>query len=69
MPKKSTSYSRLLLVDCISHYGNDLVASVFFNVHLVRKSPTEFYIPICAFMELHFNDNLPCLINLALYVK
>ncbi len=45
------------------------VASVFFNVHLVCKSPTEFSTPICAFMELHFNDNLPCLVNLALYVK
>ncbi len=55
----------LFLVDCASHYGNDLAASVFFNVRIVSKSPTEFSPPICAFMELSLNANLPCLVNLA----
>ncbi len=39
--------------------------SVFFNVHLVSKSPTEFSPHISAFMELCSNANLPCLVNQA----
>ncbi len=56
----------LLLVDFTGHYGNDL--SVFFNVRIVSKSHAEFSPPICAFMESRSNDNLPCLVNLALNV-
>ncbi len=40
-------------------------ASVFFNVHIVSKSPAEFFPPIGAFMELCSNANLPCLVNFA----
>ncbi len=67
--QKSMSQRRwqlLLLVDCTDHYGNYLVKSVFFNVHIVSKSPAEFSPPIGAFMELLSNANLPCLVNLAL---
>ncbi len=31
----------LFLVDCIGHYENDLAASVFFNMHIVSRSPAE----------------------------
>ncbi len=41
------------------------IASVFFNVHIVSKSPAELSPPICAFMEMRSNANLPCLVNLA----
>ncbi len=44
----------------------DLAASVFFNVHIVSKSPAECSPPIGAFMELCSNANLPCMVNLAL---
>ncbi len=53
------------MVDRAGHYGNDLSASVFFNVHIVSKSHAEFSPPIDAFMELLSNANLPCLVNLA----
>ncbi len=56
----------LLFVNCVGHYGNDLAASVFFNVHIVSKSPAECSPPIGAFMELCSNVNLPRLVNLAL---
>ncbi len=39
---------------------------LFFNVHIVSKSPAECSPPIGAFMELCSNANLPCLENLAL---
>ncbi len=58
----------LLLVDCAGNDGNDLAASIFFNVRIVSKSPTEFSPPIGAFMELRSNANLPYLANLALNV-
>ncbi len=48
------------------HYGNDLAASVFFNMRIVSKTPAEFFSRIGAFMELRSNANLPCLVNLAL---
>ncbi len=42
---------------------------LFFNVHIVSKSPTEFSTPIGAFMELRSNANLPCFVNLAQFIK
>ncbi len=54
MPKKACLKAGsivLLLVDCAGHYGNDLAASVFFNVCIVSKSPAELCPPIRAFME------------------
>ncbi len=39
---------------------------LFFNLHIICKSPTEFCTPICAFMELRSNANLACLVNLGL---
>ncbi len=39
---------------------------LFFNVHIVSKSPAEISPPIGAFMELRSNSNLPSLVNLAL---
>ncbi len=47
----------LLFVDCAGHYGNNLAASVFFNMHIVSKLPAEFPPPICTFIEL---CNLRC---------
>ncbi len=44
------------------------VVSVFFNVHLISRSPAEFSPPIGTFMELRSNARLPCLVNLALNV-
>ncbi len=41
---------------------------MFFNVRIVSKSPAELSPPIGAFMELRYNANLPCLVNLALSV-
>lgn len=38
---------------------------LIFDVRIVSKSPTEFYPPIGAFMELRSNAILPCLVNLA----
>jgi len=40
------------------------VASVFFNVRIVSKSPAEFSPSISDFMELRSIANLPCLVNL-----
>ncbi len=51
-------------VNCAGHYGNYLAVSVFFNVHIVSKSPAEFSTPICIVLELR-----SCLVNLALGVK
>ncbi len=56
------------MVDCAGHYGNDLALSVFSEVRIVSKSPTEFSPSIGAFMELRSNANLPCLLNLALKI-
>ncbi len=39
------------MVDFTGHYGNDLAASLFFNVRIVSK--TEFPPPIGVFIELH----------------
>ncbi len=38
---------------------------MFFKVRIGSKSPAEFSPPIGAFMELRYNANLPCLVNLA----
>ncbi len=40
------------------------VASVFFNLHIVSKSPAEIYPPIGAVLELRSRTNLPCLVKL-----
>ncbi len=42
------------------------VASVFFNLHVVSKSPAEISTPIGALLELCSRANLPCLVKLAL---
>ncbi len=44
------------------------VASVFFNLRFVSKSPAEISIPIGALLELRSRANLPCLVKLALKV-
>ncbi len=44
------------------------VASVFFNLQVVSKSPTEISTLICNVLELRSRANLPCLLNLALGV-
>ncbi len=36
---------------------------LFFNVRIVSKSPEELSPPICTFMELRTNANLPFLVN------
>ncbi len=41
------------------------VASVFCNLCIVSKSPTEISTPICAVLELCSRANLPCLVKLA----
>ncbi len=46
-------------LDCAGHYGNNLAASVFFNVCIVNKSPAEFSPPIGGFMELRSNALCP----------
>ncbi len=36
------------LVDCVGHYGNDLAASVFFNLCIVSRSPCRtFHYHLC----------------------
>lgn len=42
----------LSLKDWVGHYGNEPAASVFFNIRIVRKSPTEISTPINDFMGL-----------------
>ncbi len=42
------------------------VASVFFNLRVVSKSPAEIYTPIGAVLELRSRNNLPRLVKLAL---
>ncbi len=43
------------------------VASVFFNLCIVIKSPAEMSLPIGAVLELRSSANLPCLVKLALH--
>ncbi len=42
------------------------VASVFFNLRIVSKSPAEFSPPIGVVLELRSRANLPCLVKLSL---
>lgn len=49
-----------LLTDLLQHYRG---VSVFFFFYAVRL-PTELSTPICNFMGLQSNTNLPCLVNL-----
>ncbi len=58
----------MLLVDCMGHYVN-LAASVFFNLHIVSRSPTKLSTTSGALMILQSLANLPCLVNLALRVQ
>lgn len=48
----------LILIDRVGHYGNDLTASVFFNVRTVSKSPAELSTPISALMGLWFRKSV-----------
>ncbi len=41
------------------------VVSVFFNLHVVSKSPAEISTPIGTVLELRSRANLPCLVKLA----
>ncbi len=41
---------------------------MFFNFHIVSKSPAEISTPISAVLELSSRANLPCLVKLALRV-
>ncbi len=45
------------------------VASVFFNLRIVSKSPAEISMHIGAVLELHSHANLPCLVKLALKMQ
>ena len=56
------------MVDCAGHYENDLAVSVFFNVHIVSKSPAEISPPIADILELRARANFHCLVNQALSV-
>ncbi len=41
---------------------------MFFNLHIVSKSPAEISIPIGTVLELRSRANLSCLVKLALTV-